>query len=351
MYKLLSLSIFLSFFVIQSASALTLKKGETVGSDGQIKASNSQDSNYENASSGMISDCNGKFDKKVPQVTELDCSLKRVSKYIKHPSGTIKSHHIPSEDAAMTVRGFPSHPKSDVFRFQTKIGVCAKNDFDCRPENVNNRTIRSEVSLPEEDDDRAKVGDRTVVEYDLYIASNPEFKNLAANGDWFNFGQFHGHGDEDVPITVAIVRDDNRVRLVKNGKRTNASPTPGSLAVYLRSIVFDEVLQKANQNSAIVLAGPGSFEDRWMRIRIEVKWESKKTGNINIHFDGQRVFECLNCVTLPIYEEAAVRDGIKGKQKFHFQFGVYSWRLGNSNDKKDPPMVVAYYKDVKWERK
>ena len=36
MHKLLSLSIFLSFFVIQSASALTLKKGETVGSDGQI---------------------------------------------------------------------------------------------------------------------------------------------------------------------------------------------------------------------------------------------------------------------------------------------------------------------------
>ena len=38
MYKLLSLSIFLSFFVIQSASALTLKKGETLGSDGQINA-------------------------------------------------------------------------------------------------------------------------------------------------------------------------------------------------------------------------------------------------------------------------------------------------------------------------
>lgn len=38
MYKLLSLSIFLTFFVIQSASALTLKKGETVGSDGQIKS-------------------------------------------------------------------------------------------------------------------------------------------------------------------------------------------------------------------------------------------------------------------------------------------------------------------------
>ena len=75
----------------------------------------------------------------------------------------------------------------------------------------------------------------------------------------------------------------------RNGKRTNASPTPGSLAVYMRSIVFDEVLQKANQNSAVVLAGPGSFEDRWMKIRIEVKWESTKTVNVDIHFDDQRV--------------------------------------------------------------
>lgn len=38
MYKLLSLSIFLLFFVIQNASALTLKKGETLRSDGQISS-------------------------------------------------------------------------------------------------------------------------------------------------------------------------------------------------------------------------------------------------------------------------------------------------------------------------
>ena len=350
MYKLLSLGILLCFFAIQNAPALTLKKGETLGSDGQINSSNSQDSDYGNVSSEMNGDCKGRVDKKVPQVTKLDCSLKRVSKYIKHSSGTIKSHHIPSEDAAMTVRGFPGHPKSNVFRFQTMIGVCAKNDFDCRPENIKNKTIRSEVSLPEEDADRANVGDRTVVEYDLYIASNPEFNNLAANGDWFNFGQIHGHGDEDVPITVAITRNDNRVKLVENGKRTNLSPPPGSLAVYMRSIVFDEVLQKANQNSAVVLAEQGSFEDRWMRIRIEVQWETTKTGRVDIQLDGKKVFECEDCVTMPIYKEAAVRDGIKGKQLFKFQFGIYSWRRGNSNHKKDPPMVVAYYKDVSWEK-
>ena len=38
MHKLLFAGIFLSFFAIQSASALTLKKGETLGSDGQINA-------------------------------------------------------------------------------------------------------------------------------------------------------------------------------------------------------------------------------------------------------------------------------------------------------------------------
>ena len=38
MCKLMNLSIFLCFFAIQNASALTLKKGETLGSDGQIKS-------------------------------------------------------------------------------------------------------------------------------------------------------------------------------------------------------------------------------------------------------------------------------------------------------------------------
>ena len=351
MYKLLSLSILLCFFAIHNASALTLKKGETLGSDGQIKSSNTQDSDYGDATSGMNGDCNGRFDKKVPQVTKLDCNLKRVSKYIEHPLGTIKSRSLPSEDAAMTVKGFPGHKRSKVFRFQTIIGECAKNNWDCRPENIRTRHIRSEVVLPEDDDDRAVAGDRTIVEYDLYIASNPEFENLAARGDWFNFGQLHGHGDEDVPITVAIVRNDNRVKLVKDGKRTNAMPAPGSLAVYLRSIVFDEVLQIAKRNSAVVLAGPGEFFDRWMRIRIEVQWETTKTGHVDIRLDGETIFECRSCVTLPIYKEAAVRDGVKGKQEISFQFGIYSWRRGNSREKKEPPMVVAYYKDVNWTRR
>ena len=39
MYKLLVTGIFLFFFAIQNISALTLKKGETLGSDGQVSDS------------------------------------------------------------------------------------------------------------------------------------------------------------------------------------------------------------------------------------------------------------------------------------------------------------------------
>ena len=139
-----------------------------------------------------------------------------------------------------------------------------------------------------------------------------------------------------------------------HGKRTNASPVRGSLAVYLRSIIFDEVLQETSRSSAIVLAGPGEFEDRWMKIRIEVKWATKKTGYVDIRLNGEKVFECLKCVTLPVHKNAAVRDGKKGKQKVSFQFGIYSWRLGDKAylyTDTEPPTVVAYYKNVSWEKK
>jgi len=474
MYKLLSLSIFLSFFVIQSASALTLKKGETVGSDGQIdsgaasksaeasdtdetviylawgiawggkptpvieavdrlafpKASQAADGNGVeptikfndmtddyilqgrdklkfrllsdetlsvqgqlevergsffsinsevllssdelvlplpygdklvlfwhmpgSASKEWKSDCDGKADSNVPKVTDLDCVLKQASRNIELPEGTIKSHHLASRDAGMTVTGFPGDEKAKVLRFQIIQGVCAKNDFDCRPENVRTKTVRSEVTIPIENRDKAKAGDTSIVEYDLYVPQNPNIDIITEYGDWFNFGQHHGHGDEDVPITVAVVRDDPSVKLVEDGKRTNASPVPGSLAVYLRSIIFDEVLQETSRSSAIVLAGPGEFEDRWMKIRIEVKWATKKTGYVDIRLDGEKVFECLKCVTLPVHKNAAVRDGKKGKQKVSFQFGIYSWRLGDKAylyTDTEPPTVVAYYKNVSWEKR
>ena len=474
MYKLLSLSIFLCFFAVQNASALTLKKGETLGSDGQIKsgaankgaeASDTDEtviylawahshmdkpapiieavdtlvfSAYSQVadSEGLVptvkykdmtddyimkgrealnirllndqtlsiqgrvevfrdefvtinhevslsskelalpltdkqklviswhvpdvvqqewkSECEGKTDKKLPKVTELDCAMKQTSQYIKLPKGTIKSRSLPSRDAAMTVTGFPGHEKAAVFRFQSITGVCAKNNWDCRPENVRTKHVRSEVVLPLKKKDRAKAGDTTIVEYDLFVPKNPHIDTITKYGDWFNFGQLHGHGDDDVPITVAVVRDDPRVKLVEAGRRTNASPIPGSLAVYLRSIAFDEVLQETGRNSAIVLAGPGEFEDRWMRIRIEVKWETTKAGRIDIRLDGNKVFECSNCVTLPVYKEAAIQNGKKGKQSVNFQFGIYSWRLQDKAylyQDTEPPTVVAYYKNVSWKKK
>lgn len=300
------------------------------------------------------SKCEGKVDKKVPKVTELDCVLKQVSQYVKLPQGTIKSQNLPSKDAAMTVTGFPANEKAAVFRFQSITGSCAKNDWDCRPENIRTKHVRSEVTLPFEKRERAKIGDTTIVENDLYVPKNPHIDTITKYGDWFNFGQLHGWGDEDVPITVAVVRDDPRVKLVEGGKRTNARPVVGSLAVYLRSIAFDEVLQNTGRNSAIVLAGPGDFEDRWMRIRIEVRWETTKAGRIDIRLDGKQVFKCSECVTLPVYKEVALRNGKKGKQAVSFQFGIYSWRLKDKAylfAETEPPTVVAYYKNVSWKKK
>lgn len=474
MYKLISLIIFLSFFAIQNVSALTLKKGETLGSDGQINASTASKDAINGAADEMViylawatankkkpapfieavdklvfstdnsvedgsgvtpdvtyndmtdqdimqgreklnirllddktlsiqgrvevyknefltinekvslsskelalpftdnekviiswhlpdpvqkewkSECKNETDSKVPTVTDLDCALQQVSQHIILPEGTIKSRSLPSKEAAMTVTGFPAHEKSEVFRFQSITGACAKNNWDCRSENVRTKHVRSEVSIPLKKKDRAKVGDTTIVEYDLYVPKNPNIDTITEYGDWFNFGQLHGWGDEDVPITVAVVRDDPRVKLVEGGKRTNKTPVAGSLAVYLRSIAFDEVLQKTGRNSAIVLAGPGEFEDRWMTIRIEVKWETTKAGRIDIRLDGNKVFECLECVTLPVYKKAAVRNGKKGKQAVSFQFGIYSWRLYEKAylyQDTEPPTVVAYYKNVSWEKR
>ena len=477
MYKLLSLGILLCFFAIQNASALTLKKGETLGSDGQINAgaasksaeasdkdetviylawatshidkpapfieavdtlvfsADSQVANSEglvptvkykdmtddyimkgrealsirllndetlsiqgrvevfrdefvsinnevslssrrlalplNEKENLViswrvsepspeewkSECNGKTDKKVPKVTNLDCSLTLLNKRIKLPQG--KTILIgPAKFGPMTVRGFPGHEQSEVYRFQSTKGACYKNSYDCRPENAETKHVRSEASLSEKSEKNiARKGDTIVVEYDLYVPKNPNFDVITEYGDWFNFGQLHGYGDiGDVPIAVAVSRDDAQVKLVENGERTNASPIPGSLAVYLRSIVFDEVLQDptGGGNSAIVLAGPGEFEDRWMTIRIEVQWETTKAGRIDIRLDGQKVFECSNCVTMPVHKWVALRDGKKGRQRFNFQFGIYSWRLIDTAylyADTEPPTVVAYYKNVSWQKK
>ena len=477
MYKLLSLSILLCFFAIQNASALTLKKGETLGSDGQIKSgaanksaeasdtdetviylawahshtdkpapiieavdtliftadSQAADSEglvptvkYKDMTDDYImkgrealnirllndetlslqgrvevyrnefvtidnevslsskelvlplddqvnlvvswrvaepvpeewkSDCEGNVDRKVPKVTTLDCNLTQLSKRIKLPQGNAILSG-PAKFGPMTVKGFPGHEQSEVYRFQSTKGACPKNSYDCRPENVVTKHVRSEATLPERSDRNiARKGDTIVVEYDLYVPKNPNFDVITKYGDWFNFGQLHGYGDiGDVPITVAISRGNSRVKLVENGERTNASPPPGSLAVYLRSIVFDEVLEDPTDGgmSAIVLGGPGEFEDRWMTIRIEVQWETTKSGRIDILLDGQQVFECSNCVTMPVHKWVALRDGKKGKQRFNFQFGIYSWRLEDQAylyADTEPPTVVAYYKNVSWEKK
>ena len=123
------------------------------------------------------------------------------------PQGKAIPKGLPSKDAAMTVKGFPGYEQSEVYRFQTIKGACAKNDYDCRPENVLRKTVRSEVSFPPENKNAARKGDTIVVEYDLYVPKNPDLDLFTATDDRYNFGQLQGHGDKgDVPIAVAIAR-------------------------------------------------------------------------------------------------------------------------------------------------
>ena len=97
-------------------------------------------------------------------------------------------------------------------RFQTIHGECANNDWDCRPENVETYHTRSEVSHPKEYRDFATIGDTTTLSYEVYIAKNPTVDHLAVYDDWFNFGQLHGSGDEDVPISIAVANYDGAIR-------------------------------------------------------------------------------------------------------------------------------------------
>ena len=46
--------------------------------------------------------------------------------------------------------------------------------------------------------------------------------------------------------------------------------------------------------------------------------------------------------------------GKREKQSVSFQFGIYSWRLKDKAylyQATEPPMVVAYYKNVSWKKK
>jgi hypothetical protein len=202
-------------------------------------------------------------DDKVPQISPFDSELSFVTNEIFYEGRALHRASVSSNIGAMTVEGFPGID-GRIQRFQV-TGGCASNSWDCRTENQAIFTRRNEVSVPRNKDrNSARIGDVTVVEYDIFIASNPDFPNLAIYDDFFHFGQFHGAGDEDVPYMLGVATS-----------RFFASPmglehvNQGDLAFVVRSVIFPPILMHSGRY-AILLARQGEFEDQWHRVRFEI---------------------------------------------------------------------------------
>ena len=284
-------------------------------------------------------------DDKVPQITPFDSELSFVTNEIFYEGRALHRPSVSSDLGAMTVEGFPGI-EGHVQRFQVTNG-CANNNWDCREENQSSFTRRNEVSLPRNRErNNARIGDTTIVEYEVFIASNPDFPNLAIFNDFFHFGQFHGAGDEDVPyqLGVATVR---HFPAPMGLERVNH----GDLAIMIRSVIFPQILRNPSDRYAILLARQGDFEDQWHKIRFEINWKNDESGRAAFYFNEQLIFECANCITAPINEMAAITDGRRVNQSFYFKYGIYNWRQWHSRtmSEEEPPTVVAYYRNISWE--
>lgn len=284
-------------------------------------------------------------DSQVPQITPFDSELSFVTNEILYQGQALHRSSVSSNLGAMTVEGFPG-VEGHVQRFQVTQG-CANNNWDCREENRSAFTRRNEVSLPINGNrNNARVGDTTIVEYEVFIASNPDFPNLAVYNDFFHFGQFHGAGDEDVPyqLGVATVRHFPAPRGLE---RVNH----GDFAIIIRSVIFPQILRIPSDRYAILLARQGEFEDQWHKLRFEINWATDESGRAAFYFNEALVFECAGCITAPVNEMAAIADGRRVDQSFSFKYGIYNWRQWQSRpmSQEEPPTVVAYYRNLSWE--
>lgn len=123
-------------------------------------------------------------DGEIPQITPFGSELSFVTNEIFYEGQALHRASVSSDLGAMTVEGFPG-VEGYVQRFQVTSG-CARNNWDCRAENQSLFTRRNEVSLPRNKvSNSARIGDVTVVEYDIFIASNPYFPNLSIYEDFF----------------------------------------------------------------------------------------------------------------------------------------------------------------------
>ena len=299
----------------------------------------------------------GSGNNKIPQIVPEDEQLEFVRRDIYFGKKKLHRASVAGPDGALTVKGFEGHEKSIIHRFQSLIGECADNNWDCRPENKASYTTRSEVTIPGSDRDGlyAKLGETTSVSYDFYLAKNAEVEHHAVYDDFFHFGQFHGLGDEDVPINVGIGTSRDFDLIDESGNRTNRKLNKGDLAVFLRSIVLDDILDIQYYRAAVLLEKQGNYYNKWHSIKIDIKWAQDKSGTLKITWNNQVVFDCKACVTAPVHELAGIADGVQKPMEFYFKYGIYNWRMGEKSKKKFkdmmPPVAVVYYKNVNWVNK
>ena len=295
----------------------------------------------------------GSGNNKLPQITPEDEQLEFVRRDIYFGKRKLHRASVAGPDGALTAKGFEGYEQSIIHRFQSVIGECADNDWDCRPENLASYTTRSEVSLPGRDRLNAKLGDTTSVSYDFYLAENTEVSHHAVYDDFFHFGQFHGLGDEDVPINLGIGTSRGFDLLDRSGNRINRKLAKGDLVVFLRSIVLDDILDIHYYRAAVLLEKQGSYYNKWQSIKFDIKWAQDKSGTLKITWNDEVVFSCDNCVTAPVHELAGITDGVQKPMRFYFKYGIYNWRMGEKSKKKFkdmmPPVAVVYYKNVNWE--
>ena len=301
---------------------------------------------------------------KIPQILEIDKNLKFKSKIIKHKGEKLHRKNIAANDGAILVSNFPG-VKGNVQRFQLTKG-CADNSWDCREKSLAIKLKRSELNFPNDNNMAAKYGHRTKIKFSVFIPDNPTVDHLGVYDDIMHFGQLHGYGDEDVPYKFVIVPSSDLGIVNTVDKKGNVIASKGDtlnpnaiqhgdLAFYFRSVIFPDNLDSHSKENALIISRKGNFHNKWIEFEIDILWAQNKLGELTLKHDNQEIFSCIKCVTAPINQDVAKRDGKKSQQRFNFQWGIYSWRKGGESIKKfsdfEPPMAVAFYKDIHWSNK
>ena len=174
----------------------------------------------------------------------------------------------------------------------------------------------------------AKYGHRTKIKFSVFIPDNPTVDHLGVYDDIMHFGQLHGYGDEDVPYKFVIVPSSDLGIVNTVDKKGNVIASKGDtlnpnaiqhgdLAFYFRSVIFPDNLDSHSKENALIISRKGNFHNKWIEFEIDILWAQNKLGELTLKHDNQEIFSCIKCVTAPINQDVAKRDGKKSQQIFN----------------------------------